>query len=209
MGGQTSPTSGSRNNKALGAGIAAGGEGIAAAFSGGTKLNLTPIPPPGNQYPGVANDYQTFLRTYSSQAGTTMGDMMKTGMPTNVGPAYEAMVAAHQRQTNQGEQNLLESFGQMGLRHSSNAMSADVDYQSQVSKDFASILADYTRQSSEAAAGRQLSSSEFFSTLFQDAGRATYPTVAGVTGPSTGAQVGAAAGSAMQTIGLMIALGMV
>lgn len=96
----------------------------------------------------------------ATSAGT-LQDMIKTGMPTDVGPAFEALVNAKQRFVGQGRENIAEMFGASGLRYSTPLMSSLVDYESQVSADFMSILAEYTRQAQEAARQRQLMASQF------------------------------------------------
>src|SRR5207302_7984609 len=98
------------------------GGAIGSAFGGGTDLSLKRIPPPAPLYPGIAQQFQQFASTIGPQAGQGLSEAITTGFPTDVGPAYEAMVAANRRQVAIGEQNLLENFGQMGLRHSSSAL---------------------------------------------------------------------------------------
>jgi hypothetical protein len=87
--------------------------------------------------------------------------MITTGMPTDVGPAFEAIKAASQRGFAEDKANMLESFGAGGLRYGSSAMQATVDLKSQEQAGLLQTLADYTRQAQEAAANRQLISSQF------------------------------------------------
>lgn len=109
---------------------------------------------------------QQFYQTgQGGPTGTqTMAEMAKTGMPTDVGPAWQAMVDSMQRQIGQGQANLREQFSFGGNLAGSPFGAATTDYQAQTTKDLNSILAQMQANASEAAAGRQLSAG---STLMQ------------------------------------------
>lgn len=169
------------------------------------SAKLINTPPPGNTYPGVAQSFQSMLQTQGPQAGQTLGEAMKTGLPTDVGPAFQAMLTSQKGRVDQGRQNVLESFGQMGMRHSSNAIQGAVNYESQTNKDFAQILADYVRQASEGAAGRKIQASGITASMFGEAGMSTHPTAVLSTGASPFSQ-GAQAGQAAASIAMMLAL---
>jgi hypothetical protein len=186
---------------------------MGGATAPSTKLVNTP--PPGQLYPNISQQFQSMVAGgpgapgLGPQSASSLSSFMQTGNPTDVGPAYEAMVAASKRQVGIGEQNLLESFGQMGLRSSSSAMQADVDYQSQVSKDFADILSKYTLASQEGARGRQLSAAQTGFGQFALAGTTTYPTAALATGGSPLGTIGGLAQGGAESLILMAALGLI
>lgn len=173
---------------------------------GAPSTKLVSTPPPASQYPGIANSFQSMMQGLSGGTQGTMSEMLSTGAPTNIGPAYEAMLAASKRQTDIGRQNLLESFGQMGLRNSSSAESAAVDYESQVAKDFASILSQYTMGAQESAAGRRLGAAQTFMGPFSASGMTTYAPNALVTGPSALSQIAGGASSGMMGIAALMGL---
>src|SRR5262252_2225414 len=123
---------------------------------GGPKV--TKIPAPAPLFPGTQESYVKALTDagVAPAAFQTIAEGAKTGMPTDVGPAFEAMKSASQRGISEGRTNLIEQFGVGGLRYGSDVMKAGVDYEAQTQKDFASILAGYTQQAQEAAAGRRM-----------------------------------------------------
>jgi hypothetical protein len=91
-------------------------------------------------------------------AGTgTLESMSQTGNPTDVGPAWDAMVAAQQKNIGENAANLREQFAFGGDLKSSPFGQAATDFYSQTAKDQNALLAQMQQQASEAAAGRQLS----------------------------------------------------
>lgn len=177
------------------------------------STSLVSLPAPGMQNPGIAANYNQMVQGYNPGTGgpqgvgptslNTLSSMATTGNPTDVGPAYQAMVSANQRQVKAGESNLLESFGQMGLRNSSSAMTADVDYQSNVATQFANILSQYTMQSQESASQRQLQAAGLGSSLYTGLGTQSYPTAALATGPSALSTAGSVAQGGLETLALL------
>src|SRR5262245_14174848 len=171
---------------------AGGGMSLLGGWLGGTTV--TKIPAPAPLFPGTQESYVKAL----TEAGVapssfqTIAEGAKTGMPTDVGPAFEAMKAASQRGIAEGRANLIEQFGVGGLRYGSDIMKAGVDFESQVQKDFASILAGYTQQAQEAAANRRLQSAALGQGAVGELATAFRPTavVGGQSGLSQGLQAG-------------------
>lgn len=95
------------------------------------STKLVNLPAPGQMYPGISQQYQGMLQTMGPQFGQTLGDVMKTGMPTDVGPAFNAFLDARKRSTDQGRGNIIEAFGAQGARYGSSAMNGLVDYELQ------------------------------------------------------------------------------
>lgn len=182
--------------------------GLTSRLGGFTSpsTKLVGLPSPGKAFPGIAEAFQSMMSGLGGQTGATLGEAMKTGLPTDVGPAFEALVAARQRGNAQGRNNIIEAMGESGLRYGSSMQNALVDYELQSQKDLSQILADFTRQSSEGAADRRLQSSMFSGAMFKEAGTTTYPTAALATGPSPLSQ----GADAMQSgLMMMLALGLI
>jgi hypothetical protein len=136
-------------------------------------------------------------------ATATMQNMIATGNPTNVGPAFQAFYNQQQRGVTQGRDALLSSFGGAGARYSSAAMTAVGDYENQANMNFLQVLSQYTMQAQEAAAARQLQASEFALSGQQEAGLAYKGPKGSVVG--TGLQ---GAGAGLETIGMLSSMGM-
>lgn len=153
-------------------------------------------------FPEATSQYLQLLSPLASSGAGTLSSMISTGNPTDVGPAWDAMVSANQRQTKQGYDQLLGSFGASGLRYSSPAMNSASDYLSQSNKNFLQILSQYTMQAQEAAQQRRLQASQFATSSFAQ------PALA-MQGPQ-GSVAGTAmqgAGSGLQTLALLQMLG--
>jgi len=171
---------------------ASGGLNFLGGLFGGPKV--TKIPAPAPLFPGTQESYVKAL----TEAGVapssfqTIAEGAKTGMPTDVGPAFEAMKAASQRGIAEGRANLIEQFGVGGLRYGSDILKAGVDFEAQTQKDFASILAGYTQQAQEAAANRRLQSAALGQGAVGELATAFRPTavVGGQSGLSQGLQAG-------------------
>lgn len=136
--------------------------------------------------------------TGGTGATGTLASMIQTGNPTNVGPAFQAFYNQQQRGVTQGRNALLSSFGGAGARYSSAAMTAVGDYENQANLNFLQVLSQYTAQAQEAAAGRQLSASEYALSGQQDAGLAYKAPQGSVIGAGL-----SGVGSSLQTIGLI------
>jgi len=171
---------------------AGGGMSLLGGLFGGPKV--TKIPAPAPLFPGTQESYVKALTEagVAPAAFETIAEGARTGMPTDVGPAFEAMKTASQRGIAEGRANLIEQFGVGGLRYGSDIMKAGVDFESQVQKDFASILAGYTQQAQEAAANRRLQSAALGQGAVGELATAFRPTavVGGQSGLSQGLQAG-------------------
>ena len=90
-------------------------------------------------------------------AGTdALAQMAKTGNPTDVGPAWNAMVASQQQNTDINLAKLREQFASQGTLAGSPYASGVSQYMQQTNLDQNALLAQMQQQASEAAAGRQL-----------------------------------------------------
>lgn len=78
------------------------------------------------------------------------------GYPTDVAPAWEAMVAAQQRNLDRRFADLAEGFGARGLGISSPFAQAATDFWTQAGLDQNAMLGQLVLQSQEAARGREL-----------------------------------------------------
>lgn len=129
----------------------------------GMGYNKIPAAAPTSLFPQAQADFVKQLGGLSAPTSATMNEMITTGAPTDVGPAFQALQAAMKQQTDIGRANILEQFGASGNRYGSDTMQGLASYEEQSGKDFMSILADYTMKAQEAAAGRRLNASEFVS----------------------------------------------
>lgn len=194
--------------------VAAIGIGMAASAVGGMFGQAAANKGPQPLNPGTNSQY---LQNINSLAGTstpwrggpatgatgTLASMIKTGNPTNVGPAFQAFYNQQQQGVTSGRNALLSSFGGGGARYSSTAQQAVGQYENQANLNFLQVLSQYTMQAQEAAAGRQLQASEFVTSQQQDAALA-------YKGPK-GSVVGAgltSGGQDVATLGLLSKLGM-
>src|SRR5438552_403611 len=131
----------------IGLGVSAGVGAIGSVLSAkAAQPKATPIPPPAPLFPGMQQSYLDSLNQSGVGAASlgSLSEIARTGIPTDVGPAFEKFKSSQQRFVDEGRANLIEKYGAQGLRFSSTLADKGVDYESQVSKDFASILADYT-----------------------------------------------------------------
>lgn len=104
-------------------------------------------------------------------AGTaTEQEMATTGAPTDVGPAWQAMIDAQQRNIAQQGANLREQFAFGGDLKSSPFGQAATDFYSQTAKDENALLTQAEQQAQEAAAGRRLTAGEDLTKGGQDFG---------------------------------------
>jgi len=85
-----------------------------------------------------------------------LGQFAASGMPTDVGPEWQAMVAAQQNNIGQSQANLKEQFASMGDLSSSSAANAMGLFNAQTTADQNSLLGQLQANASESAAGRQL-----------------------------------------------------
>ncbi len=125
-------------------------------MGGGPKLFETP--PPAPLFPNVTNEYKDVTSGQGLESinqilrpggqgvtgrETTQLDY-KGGAPTDFGYSVDVdakriadvLEAGRRRQVDRGRSNVLESFGQMGLRSSSPAVQGMVDYEAQVARDY-------------------------------------------------------------------------
>ena len=135
---------------------------------GATPFNLSAILPSSGQAttPGALSAPLTDINKMLEQfyktgtggpAGTsTMESMAQTGNPTDVGPAWQAMLAAEQQNTDRNAANLREQFASGGdLKSSPFAGAMDQFYQQNTLNQNAQLTAA-EQQAQEAAAGRQM-----------------------------------------------------
>lgn len=140
--------------------------------SGATPFNLQSLLPssgtataPGTLTAPMTDILSQLQSFYQGGTGGPAGSdqllgMAKTGDPTNVTPAWQAMVDAQQRNIGQNAANLKEQFAFGGNLKSSPFGNAMTDYYTQTGKDQNALLGQMTQQASEAAAGRKLSAAD-------------------------------------------------
>ncbi len=186
-----------------------GGAALSAGGQQGSQARLMDIPPPAPQYPGLNTAFQQFVGP--QQGGlteTSFGSLQQfadTGLPTDVGPAFEALVASRQRFEQQGRSDIAEMFGASGARYGSDLMRNLVDFQSQVAADYGRILSDYTFRAQESARGRQMGASLFGADLFSTAAQTLHPTaIPVVEGGGVGAAGAIGAGLQQGSQGMMM-----
>ena len=139
---------------------------------GATPFNLSAIMPSSGQAttPGslsapltdINQMLESFYKTGTGgPAGTsTLESMAQTGNPTDVGPAWQAMLAAEQQNTDRNAANLREQFAFGGnLKSSPFAGAMDQFYQQNTLNQNAQLTAA-EQQAQEAAAGRQLTAGQ-------------------------------------------------
>jgi hypothetical protein len=139
---------------------------------GATPFNLSALLPSSGKAttPGsltapltdINSMLQQFYKTGSGgpQGTDTLAGMAQTGDPTDVGPAWQAMVDAQQRNIQRQGADLREQFAFGGDLKSSPFGQAATDFYSQTAKDQNALLAQMTQQAQEAAAGRKLTAGE-------------------------------------------------
>lgn len=109
---------------------------------------------------------QDFYKTGSGgpAGASTLAGMAQNGNPTDVGPAWQAMLAAQQQNTDRNAANLREQFAFGGDLKSSPFGQSMQDFFNQNTLNQNMQLTQAQQQAQEAAAGRQLSaSSDLFS----------------------------------------------
>jgi hypothetical protein len=104
-----------------------------------------------------------FLQTgQGGGAGSqTLEQMATTGMPTDVGPAWEAMLKSEQHNIGENANALREQFAGMGDLKSSPFGTAMSDFYTQTALGQNAQLTQAEQQAQEAAAGRMSSASQF------------------------------------------------
>lgn len=194
---------------ALPIGMIAGQVGGSVLSANAAKPKNVAVPPPNPLFPGMQQSYMRDLTASGIQPQSfgTIAEAARTGLPVDQGQFFDSLKASMGRGLDQGRANLIEKFGVQGLRHSSPMMGAAVDYESQVNKDFATIMADYTRQAQESAMGRRMQASMFGIGAAGEPGLAMTPSSTLVTGsPSTLGSGLSAGGSGLQQILMLRAL---
>jgi hypothetical protein len=156
---------------------------MGTAFGGPKATNVAPPAPlfPGTQQSYIQNLNQSGV---AQQSFGTLSDAAKTGLPTDVGPAFDALKKSMQPAIAEGRSNLIEKFGVAGLREGSDLANAGAQYESQTETNFENILAQYTMQASEAAANRRVQASGVGAGLASEPALAFTPTQ--VVGQSPG-----------------------
>lgn len=177
--------------------LASAGIGAVGSFLGGksSQPKNVAVPPPNALFPGMQTSYFNDLQASGVQPQSfgTISEAARTGMPVDQGQFFDALKSSMGRSQDQGRANLIEKYGFMGLRNSTPLMNAAVDYESQTTKDFATIMADYTRQAQESAANRRLQASTLGIGLAGEPALAMTPSSVVSTGGSS--PLGSAMGS--------------
>ena len=193
-------------SSAIGGGASIAGAAINASAAGNVKSSK--IPPPNPLFPGAQSNYlQQLGVTGSSGLGPTslssLNTLAQTGSPTDVGPAWQALVDSQKTVAAQGQANIAEQFAGSGLAYSSDLMKSLSSYQSQLGANYGSILANYTMNAQESAANRQLSAATVGAGMFADVGTAMTPSnVQTVGGSALGAGL-SSGGNALQMLAFM------
>jgi hypothetical protein len=139
---------------------------------GATPFNLATTAPSSGKAtaPGALNapltDINKMLESFY-QTGTggptgtsTLESMAQTGNPTDVGPAWQAMLAAEQKNTDRNAANLREQFAFGGDLKSSPFASSMTDFYNQNTLNQNAQLTQAQQQTQEAAAGRQMTAGQ-------------------------------------------------
>lgn len=178
------------------AGAAASTVGSLISSKASQPKNI-PAPAPNALFPSQQSAYLNELSRsgVGKTSFSTIGEAAKTGLPTDQSPFFGALRDSMGRAKSQDEAALIEKFGSHGLGSGSDLLKAGTDYELQSGKDFATILADYTRQASESAANRKLQASTIGATLAGEPGLAETPSSTLVTGSPS------AAGSGLSAVG--------
>lgn len=138
---------------------------------GATPFNLSAaLPSGGSTTPGsltapLNNIDQMLQQFYSTgsggPAGTgTLQSMSNTGNPTDVGPAWQAMIAAENQNTQNNAANLREQFAFGGDLKSSPFGSAMQQFYNQNTLNQNAQLTQAEQQAQEAASGRQITAAQ-------------------------------------------------
>lgn len=147
---------------------------------GATPFNMSSFLPStgGQTAPGSLSAPMTPILSQLEQFYTTgkggpagtdaLAQMAQTGNPTDVGPAWNAMVASQKQNTDVNLAKLREQFASQGTLAGSPYASGVSQYMEQTNLDQNALLAQMQQQASEAAAGRQLTAG---SELTQGAGQ--------------------------------------
>lgn len=178
-------------------GIAAAGEAVGGALNAKAgSAKAIPVKPPAPLFPGVTQGYMDHLLASGiiPQSFGTLKEAAATGLPTDVGPAFDAMKASMGRLTDEGRANVIEKFGVQGLRFGTDLDRAAVDFESQNARDFASILAKYTMDASEGAANRRVAAAAAGQGAAADLATTFAPTEIVVGGQSSALGTGLQAG---------------
>lgn len=193
----------------MAAGTAASGIGsILGAKSANPKT--TPVPPPTPVFPWLNQQYTGQIGTAGTQGIQSLQQTSKTGNPVDVSGAFESLVNANTRMKDQGRANILESLGSSGLRYGTTARDAITDYESQTTKDYTATLSDMIRQMTESAASRSTNASTILASMFGTSAMTLTPQATLTTGSQSPTGTGLkAAGSGIETIGLLRSLGII
>lgn len=133
--------------------------GLASSTAGGIMNSVQGSKGPTAVFPDMQRDFKSGMKGVGKQSMSTMEEMARTGMPTDVGPMFQALLQQREKSSQQGRASIAEKFGSMGLRYSTPLMDSLVDYENQLQADYGSILSNYVFQAMEAARGRQMQAS--------------------------------------------------
>lgn len=189
-------------------GVSAGANVLGSALSANAaKPKQVPVSAPAPLFPGVQDSYVTALQQSGVPAASfgAISEAARTGLPTDVGPAFEAMKVSQQRLLDEGRSNVIEKYGPAGYGSTGSARA--VDFETQATKDFSSILADFTRQASEAAANRRLQAASIGQAAAGELAGAFRPTSVIASGsPSVAGSAISSGASSLQNFMIMKAI---
>jgi hypothetical protein len=145
--------------------------------TGGPTVAKVPAPAP--LFPGVQQNYINSLENagVSGSAFNTIRAASDTGLPTDVGPAFDAMKLSMQHGIDEGVRDLKEHFGGgLGLSGGSDLLKAGADFESQTTSNMNSTLAQWVASSQEAAANRRVQGATTGAGFASEPGLAFRPT---------------------------------
>jgi hypothetical protein len=131
---------------------------------------------PGQVAAPLTPELQQLAQFFQTGQGGSPGmqsieQMAQTGDPTDMTPAWQAMVKSETQNTNEQLNNLKEQFGGMGLSDSTTLGTAAGDFATQTALGQNAQLTAAEAQAQEAAAGRQMGASEFLTSGSQQMGQ--------------------------------------
>jgi hypothetical protein len=140
------------------------GQGL-PQFNGTVNLPTGGTTAPGQLSAPLTPQQQQLMAYFQSQLKNPQGlnnlqQMSNTGDPTDVGPAWQAMLKAQQQNISKNAAGIKEQFAFDGSLGGTSFGQSMGDFYSQTAADQNSLLAQMQMQSSEAAAGRKLSATD-------------------------------------------------
>lgn len=130
---------------------------------------LTKVPPPTSLFPGMQQSYINALQQsgINTAALNTLTQAATTGLPTDVGPAFDAFKAAQQQTIQQGAAGLQERLGR-GMATGSDLVKGQSMYAEQTAKDLNAQLQQWSMAAQEAAANRRMGAAQAGAQLFAE-----------------------------------------